>query len=272
MIKLGLTGYPLEHSLSPMLHEAALRAAGLQGSYSLYAVRPGDKKGLDSLVSRVRSGELSGLNVTIPHKQSIIPFLDHLTPPAQAIGAVNTIYLTDGKAVGDNTDTPGFLADVDRFAAVPASALILGTGGAARAVVYALWNRHCAVSVAARRLEQAQQLAERFPGIEAIALTPATLEGRTAGLVVNATPVGMFPHVEESPWPPDVTFPEGAAVYDLIYNPAETRLVHLARAAGLRAISGLGMLIEQAALAFELWTGHKGSQQVMLNAVTQSIP
>ena len=115
MIHLGLVGYPLEHSLSPKIHLAAFQSCGLQGDYSLFPIFPDHKQGLDDLLARVRSGEITGLNVTIPHKQNVIPFLDELTFTAQAIGAVNTIYCRNDKLIGDNTDTYGFLLDLKRF-------------------------------------------------------------------------------------------------------------------------------------------------------------
>src|SRR3972149_5723580 len=118
MIQLGLTGYPLGHSLSPKLHAAAFKSVGLDGEYQLYPVSPDDRSGLPQLLGRVRSGELLGLNVTIPHKQVVIPFLDELSPSARAIGAVNTVYLKDGKLIGHNTDAPGFTADLKRTLAL----------------------------------------------------------------------------------------------------------------------------------------------------------
>ncbi len=118
---LGLIGYPLGHSLSPKIHAAALRSCGLDGDYSLFPIHPDDRQSLKGLLARVRSGEIQGLNVTIPHKQNVMPFLDELTPTARAIGAVNTIYLREAKLVGDNTDAPGFLEDLKRFLANPKS-------------------------------------------------------------------------------------------------------------------------------------------------------
>src|SRR5688572_33382803 len=114
MIRLGLIGYPLGHSLSPAIHTAALQSCGLEGSYSLFPIHPDDKQGLKELLDRVRHGEIRGLNVTIPHKQNAIEFLDELTPTAQAIGAVNTIYMRDTRLIGENTDALGFLTDLKR--------------------------------------------------------------------------------------------------------------------------------------------------------------
>jgi shikimate dehydrogenase len=168
----GLTGHPLGHSLSPLLHAAALRAAGLEGEYRLYPVLPlpGGQAGLQALVNRLRKGELHGLNVTIPHKSSILSLLDELTPIAGAVGAVNTIYRIGDRLVGDNTDVGGFSADLERLltragrnfpmaGSKPLAALVLGAGGSARAVVYVLAQAGFQVWVAARRGEQAQELA-----------------------------------------------------------------------------------------------------------------
>jgi shikimate dehydrogenase len=241
----------------------------LQGTYSLYPVAPGAGNDLRDLVGRVRSGELRGLNVTIPHKQAITSLLDELTPAARAIEAVNTLYLRDGKVWGDNTDAPGFLADLYNFVPTPGSALVLGAGGAARAVVHALRSVDCTVVVAARRAEQARALARMQTGVEATGLGAQCLRDIHVDLIVNATPAGMFPDVEGCPWPLDVPFPEHAGIYDLVYNPPETRLVKEARAAGQRARSGLGMLVEQAALAFELWTGFKIRRELLMGGLRQ---
>ena len=153
VFQLGLIGYPLGHSLSPKIHTAALRACGLEGDYSLFPIAPDDKQGLKDLLNRVRAKEIHGLNVTIPHKQNVIPLLDELTPTAKAVGAVNTIYLREDKLIGDNTDAPGFLSDLKKFLAESPSpflgeglgvrgksALVLGAGGSARAVVHDLAN------------------------------------------------------------------------------------------------------------------------------------
>jgi shikimate dehydrogenase len=292
MIHLGLIGYPLGHSLSPRIHSAALRACGLVGDYSLFLIQPDDKKGLKDLLTRVYSGEITGLNVTIPHKQNVIPLLDVLTETAEAIGAVNTIYLRNNRLIGDNTDAQGFLADLRKFLAEFPSpvragqsrsveegigvrekkALVLGAGGSARAIVYALLKDGWNVVLAARRIEQAQQLAYSFANYE-LCITDNNLSNidlSHIGLIVNATPVGMSPKTDRSPWPENLLFPQHAAIYDLIYNPRETKLMIDARAQGLSAITGQGMLVEQAALAFELWTGKQVPREIMLSAVEGS--
>ena len=279
MIRLGLIGYPLGHSLSPRLHQAALESFGLEGEYRLYPIAPEDQDGLAALVGRVRQGELDGLNVTIPHKQNVIPLVDDLTPEAREIGAVNTLYRQGGALIGHNTDAPGFLTDLQRFwQPAPGDerrALVIGSGGGARAVVYALLRDGWNVTVAAVLLDQAAALVEALravAGQQALGFVPnereavrAVLEGTR--LIVNASPVGMTPNVNASPWPEGLAFPPGATVYDLVYNPPETLLVRQARQAGLRATTGLGMLIEQAARSFECWTGRLPAREVLWNAV-----
>jgi shikimate dehydrogenase len=273
----GLIGYPLGHSRSPKIHQAALASLGLKGEYHLYPVPP-DSTGLvvlKRLLVRMRAGDIHGLNVTIPHKRRLIRFLDDLTPTASAIGAVNTLSLDDGKLVGDNTDVPGFWFDLCRQLGVgevnaDVSALILGAGGASRAVAYALLRAGFSITIAARRTEQAEEILCQFPDFQGrISILPlrslGTFSGKQA-LIVNATPVGMQPESAESPWPRDGPFPDNAVVYDLVYNPIETRLVREARQAGRKAVSGLGMLVEQAALSFERWTGLPAPREVMMEA------
>ena len=282
MIQFGLIGYPLGHSLSPKIHAAALNACGLQGIYSLFPIHPEDRQGLKDLLARVRSGEITGLNVTIPHKQNVIELMDELTPTAKAIGAVNTIYLHEGKLIGDNTDTSGFLSDLKRFLtlecdsllshqqeqapALQKKALVLGAGGSARAVVYALLYDGWDVTIAARRIEQAQQLSQSF-GKYDLRLSTFDFQPSTFDLIVNTTPLGMTPNIEDSPLPENMVLSPKTVIYDLIYNPRETKLVKDARAQGLSATTGLGMLIEQAALAFEKWTGAKADRDAMQRAV-----
>jgi shikimate dehydrogenase len=279
MIKLGLIGYPVSHSLSPKIQNAALQACGLDGDYSLFPVAPHDMSALEKLLARIRSGEITGLNVTIPHKQNVIPFLDDLTPTARAIGAVNVIYMKEGKLIGGNTDAPGFLADLKRsLTTAPngddktlrrrgARALVLGAGGSARAVVHALVTDGWSVTIAARRLEQAQQLAQSFQNYPLLITNITTLPLSTFHLLVNTTPVGMTPNIDQSPLPEDTVLSKDTFVYDLVYNPRETKLVRNARAQGCSAITGLGMLIEQAALAFELWTGHNPPRDILYQAI-----
>ena len=274
MIRLGLVGYPVSQSLSPKIQNAALSACGLEGNYSLFPIRPEDKQGLKDLLAKVCAGEITGLNVTIPHKQNVIPLLDELTSTAKAIGAVNVIYVQENKLIGDNTDAPGFLSDLKKFIGTRRlndgkSALILGAGGSARSVVYALQNDGWKVIIAARRIEQAQQLASSFSNYELriTDFTFSSIELSNISLIVNTTPVGMTPNIDQSPLPENTALPRDLMIYDLIYNPRETKLVRDARSQGLHASTGLGMLIEQAALGFTIWTGHKLPTEIFYNAV-----
>ena len=274
---LGLIGYPLSHSKSPELHKGFLAKCGLKGEYNLYPIPPGDKDALSKLLDRVRTGEIHGLNVTIPHKQNVIPLLDELSDTTQTIGAVNTIVLRDGKLIGENTDATGFWKDLqhlrpDRFSKPvrsPKNALVLGSGGAARAVVYALLNAGWDVTLATRHadIHQAQTLIKDFTShnpeyteklsnieLKTTALSPLL---STLSLIVNATPVGMKSHLQGSPYPKDLPFPPNAVLYDLIYNPSKTQLMEDAEEAGLPTRGGIGMLQSQAMLSFEIWTGCK---------------
>ena len=280
---LGLIGYPLTHSRSPALHAAALRSVGLNGEYRLYSIppMPEGRPALDELIQQLRSGELHGLNTTIPHKQVVLAYADRLTQAARIIGAVNTLIPGDGELLGDNTDAPGFLADVEALLGehAPGQALVIGAGGSARAAVYGLLAHGWDVTIAARRLEQAEDLAQHFfnqmeivpSRLQTCFLSEEDLAQQSFDLLVNTTPVGMYPDMEGCPWPLNLPLPGTAAVYDMVYNPLETQLVARARQEGLRAASGLGMLVEQGALSFEYWTGQRPLRPPMYDAVRKEL-
>jgi len=277
MIKLGLIGYPVSHSLSPKIQNAALKACGLEGDYSLFPIASDDMQALKDLLDRVSLGEIRGLNITIPHKQNVIQFMGELTKTAKAIGAVNIIYKRGDKLIGDNTDAPGFLMDLNRFlvnshldAVSSKNAIVLGAGGSARSVVYALINDGWNVTIAARRIEQAEELALHFDNTNAMGLNFQTLDLSNQRLIVNTTPLGMTPNIDQSPLAENLSLPKHVAIYDLIYNPGQTKLVREARSQGLNATTGLGMLIEQAALGFEIWTGQHPSRDILIDAVNQT--
>jgi shikimate dehydrogenase len=285
MIKLGLIGYPVSHSLSPKIHNAALMACGLVGDYYLFPIHPDDTQGLRDMLNYVLTEEIHGLNVTIPHKHTVIPLLDELTPIARTIGAVNTIYSREKKLIGDNTDVPGFLSDLKRFSSLECddllvnmgtqtphkNALVLGAGGGARAVVYALLNDGWQIAISTRRMRQAGELADTFKNYDLHILDSGltNMDLSNIDLVVNTTPVGMTPNIDQSPWPQGLPLPARSAIYDLVYNPRETKLVRDARAQGLYATTGLGMLIEQAALAFNIWTGHNTPREALYEILNQ---
>lgn len=270
-LRLGLVGYPLGHSFSPVLHEAALSQLGLEGAYRLHPVAPPPegRAALEALIERLRAKDIQGLNVTIPHKQNVIPYTDRLEPAARAIGAVNTLALEDGALVGYNTDAEGFREDLRRsFALEPSRALVLGAGGSARAVVYALARDGWQTAVSARRRAQAEGL-QRISPIQTLSfpLKAQEVQDWAPALIVNTTPLGMAPDTDESPWPADLPFPRGSHVYDLVYNPAETAFMQQARRFGTLTSGGTGMLIEQAALAIRIWTGRDPSRKAMAAAL-----
>ncbi|MEW5986030.1 MAG: shikimate dehydrogenase [Chloroflexota bacterium] len=286
----GLIGWPVAHSLSPAMHNAAAAALGLDLLYVPLPVRPAD---LPAAARGLPALGFLGANVTIPHKQVIMPFLDEIEPAAQAIGAVNTIVVNEQLAMnneqltmkneqlamnkcqlhGHNTDWAGFLADLHELGVEVAGreCLVLGAGGSARAVVYALLAAGSHVHVLARRPEQAHDLAQSFAPFaltpHSLAELPNVVAVTRPALIVNTTPLGMTPHQDTSPWPADLLFPPSAFVYDLVYNPRETRFLQQAKAAGCRAANGLGMLVQQGALAFQLWTGQQPDTAVMRAAV-----
>lgn len=293
-LSLGLIGYPVGHSLSPVIHEAVLRYYGLAGKYELYAVPPlpEGRKQLRHILSCMRRDEIQGLNVTIPHKSAVIQLIDDVTEISGEIGAVNTIVLEGKKLVGANTDIPGFMKDLERVAHSHFNkiistidsgnyplALVLGAGGAARAVVYGLiatgWN----VVISSRRKAQARAIKDRFKGrtghgeIDILDYDQVALERIRPKiyLLVNTTPLGMEPDISLSPWPENIPLPGDAFIYDLIYKPAETRLLQQAHVEGLPSAGGIGMLVEQAALSFELWTGKTVPRKMMFSALPDSL-
>lgn len=284
--RLGLIGGRLGHSLSPRLQRAALRSAGLQGEYRLYAVPslPEGEAQLRALIEGLRAPpalRLHGLNVTIPHKRNVLVHLDELTPTARAVGAVNTLFADGSRLIGENTDAAGFWTDFERLWQAsggnqPSTALLLGGGGAARAAAYALLQHGWRVVLATRRIEQGRQVvrdlkALRLPGrIAAIPLeTDSLARWHAVRAVINATPMGMSPQTDECPYPPELKMPPRAVVYDLVYNPAETVLLRRAHQQGLPAANGLGMLVEQARLAFACWTGITPPSEALWTALRQ---
>jgi shikimate dehydrogenase len=263
-MRLALFGFPLGHSVSPAMHAAALAAAGL--SDWTYTAQPVPRDQVHQAVAQLRLPDFAGANVTVPHKSAVIPHLDGLTPVAEAIGAVNTIVKHDGRLVGHNTDAAGFLADLYahdvHISRRPV--LVLGAGGGARAVVAACAGVGARVRVLARRRAQAEALCT-LASVAIYDWSPLDLlrASDDCALIVNTTSLGMAPVVEGSPWLAGTPYPPSAFVYDLVYNPSETTLTRQARAAGLRAATGLGMLVEQGALAFEQWTGRPASRAAM---------
>ncbi|UCC65664.1 MAG: shikimate dehydrogenase [Anaerolineae bacterium] len=282
----GLIGWPVEHSVSPAMHNAAFEALGLNWRYVLLPVRPGQ---VETAVRGLGALGFRGANVTVPHKGAVIPALDSLGPNARALGAVNTLVIgqrEDGRAVigGFNTDDKGALSALRGGGFEPEEggcAVVVGAGGAARAVVFGLLRSGIGeVAVLSRTLERARALVADLSDshtwlgtAHALPLTPETLteSARTADLLVNATPVGMWPHGGESLWPDGVPLPAHLIVFDLVYNPLETRLLGQVRESGARPVGGLGMLVHQGALAFQMWTGEWPPTDVMRAAAEKAL-
>lgn len=261
----GLIGWPVAHSVSPAMHNAAFGALGLDWQYDLLPAPP--ERFAAAVAAWVAAG-YRGFNVTIPHKGAALrlPQVRAISPAAEAIGAANTLTVEpDGSLTADNTDWRGFADDLAAggIAVEGARCLVLGTGGSARAVIYALRAGGAAAITAISREPGGRDGAAGYGDLARLA--------PSADLVVNCTPAGMSPDVAASPWPEDVPFPGGAALVDLIYNPPVTRLMADAQAAGARTVGGLGMLVRQGALAFERWTGSAPPLAIMLEAARHAL-
>lgn len=261
--RLVLLGHPVLHSVSPRIQNAALRAARIPLAYEAQDVPPPE---LDDAL-RILAGERAAGNVTIPHKEAVAARCAKLTPLAQRVGAVNTYWHEDGLLVGDNTDVGGLDATVRALlgrSVGSARVALIGAGGGAAAVIAAAerWG-DARVTIYNRHMPRAEQLADRFPDVAAVA--PSLQHAlRDATLVVNSTPIGM----RDSDHPVAIdALPPGAAVFDLVYRERETAWVTAARAAGHRAADGTGMLVEQGALAFTRWFGIEPDRGAMWRAM-----
>jgi len=257
----GLVGQPVAHSVSPAMHNAAFRDARLDAVYlPLPAVDP------DDFITFARALGIDGVSVTTPFKVPLFKRIGDASAAARRIGAVNTIRMTNGHWTTDNTDASGFLQSLnDRFPLAGTRASVLGAGGAARAIAIALAAGGAVVSIHARNPNGAEEVAGFVSG-RALPWPPAP---GTWDLLVNCTPIGMHPHVEETPIGAERL--TGRAVYDLVYNPPTTRLLREATAAGLETFGGLEMLIEQARQQFHLWTGVWPSAAVMREAALKRL-
>ena len=266
----GVLGWPLEHTLSPVLHAAAFRQMGLDWVYLAWPVEPED---LGDAIAGLRALGALGANVTMPHKETVMGFLDELSGDARTVGAVNTVQRIGRRLVGHNTDVDGFRHFLEGDAGLDASGmrvLVLGAGGAARAVVRALDGLGAAeLAVAARNVDKGSKLVElagRAQG-KALSWEDATATAADYDMVVNATPVGTG---DGDPLP-NVEWRSGHVVVDLVYEPPSTNLVERARAGGARAWGGIGMLVHQAAAAFQIWTGQDPPLETMSAAALHAI-
>lgn len=273
MLECGLIGDPVDHSLSAFMHNAAFEALGFDARYDLWPTTAGE---LPARIAFLRTEGILGANVTVPHKQAVISLLDDVSETARRIGAANTVIPRDGRLLGDNTDAYGFGRSLLELTegAIPASALVVGAGGASRAVLVSLQGAGVADTRLVNRTHAtALSLAAALNGPErpAIIAEPWSRLAQlapTAKLVVNATSIGW--HGIDLPFEASIIdlLPAEAVVMDLTYR--LTAMLRLAAERGLRTVDGLPMLIYQGARAFELWTGHTAPFDVMTHAVREA--
>ena len=277
--RLGIIGYPIGHSISPIFQQAALDALGIDATYEKWEVTP---EGVGDFVNGLRAPDSWGINITLPHKQAVIPLLDEVDEWATAAGAVNTIVNHDGRLTGHNTDGPGFLRALlveTGYDPKGTRALILGAGGAARGILLALARGGVdSLVIANRTMERAETLAklavENGVKSEAIPIAGNVLikSAASADLIVNCTSVGMSHGPDEQGTPLTAAqIPASAIVNDVVYTPLETPLLREAAAAGATALGGLHMLVYQGVLSFQMWTGQEAPADVMLAAATKEM-
>ena len=269
----GIIGDPLGHTMSPAMHNAAFNSLGLNYVYVPFKVKSME---LRKAIEGIRGLNLRGVNVTIPHKVAVVQLLDKLDPLAERIGAVNTIINDEGILTGYNTDATGFLQTLHDRNVEPAEkkVLLLGAGGAARAIGHILTREKAKVTILNRKqdLSWAEDLAARLSrnyktDVKALELTPENLKKAisNAEILVNATSLGMSPEIDATPVPAELLRAD-LTVFDVVYNPLQTRLLREAKAVGAQTIDGLEMLVRQGAVSFEIWTGVKPPVEVMREA------
>jgi len=272
----ALIGDPIEHSLSPLMQNLAFRLLGLDCIYLAFRVKPEE---LGWAIKGNRALGVSGFNVTVPHKVAVIPLLDEVDHSASDVGAVNTVTNRGGRLVGHNTDGSGALAALsdEGVDLKGKKVVILGAGGAARAIAFATAHAAGSLVIMNRTTSKAEELSSDLKKryrklIEARKLSHETLSEELvdAEVLINATSVGMSPRTEESLVNRHMIRPK-TTVFDIIYNPLETKLINEAKAAGAKTIGGAKMLVYQGALSFEIWTGIKAPVDEMLKAVIRRL-
>ncbi|MFH1424328.1 MAG: shikimate dehydrogenase [archaeon] len=275
-MKLCVIGDPVEHSLSPAMHNAALRELGLEHTYEKIRVKPEELK---KFIERIRSGEISGASITIPHKQSILPLMDGLSKEAELIGAVNTVQRKENKLVGHNTDGIGCVNALEEAGVEVSgkSALILGAGGAARAIAFTLALSGAeALEIANRTPEKAEALARDVneeTGLEVAAGDLSNLGSkiRNVDILINTTSVGMKGTQEDKTLVKAVDMHPGLVVNDIVYTPRKTLLLKEAGKAGCKIVEGRGMLVHQGAEQFRIFTGKDAPVEVMREALNEAL-
>lgn len=273
---LGVMGWPIAHSLSPVLQNAAIVKAGLDYVYTALPVRP---EQLPEAVNGLKALQFRGWNVTIPHKAAIIPLLDEIDEDARMIGAVNTVVNDDGKLIGYNTDMTGFIqALLDQgFNPADREVVLLGAGGAARAVVWGLIKAGArGIHIGVRRPEKVQPLVAEFHSYGVLDVCHWKSQMfqqwlQTTDLLVNTTPLGMTPHLDGMAPVDWSKVNPSAFAYDIIYTPAETRFLREARLCGHVTLNGEAMLAGQGAAAFQLWTGVRPDLSLMKQKLRKAL-
>ncbi len=259
----GIIGKPVRHSLSPVMHNAAFNAIGIDAVYLAFETKD-VKKALDAM----KCLDIKGLSVTIPNKEGVIDYLDEIDNAVARIGACNTIKNSNGRLFGTNTDWLGAVEAIREKADLSGlKAVVLGAGGSSRAICYGLLKKGADVTICNRTLERAEKIATDF-GCRARPLTDAA--NLRAGLLINTTSVGMSPNVDEMPIP-EHAVKNFDIVMDIVYSPLETKLLKKAKEAGKKTISGIEMLLNQAAWQFEFWTGEKAPRDVMKEALYKTL-
>lgn len=268
----GIIGNPIEHTMSPVMHNAAFKNKGVDYVYLAFRVK---KEELGKAIEGMRALNIRGLSVTIPHKVAVIQFLDELDPLADKIDAINTIVNDNGILKGYNTDATGFLQALLERRIEPKGkrVVILGAGGASRAISFILAERGSSLVILNRTWDKAKVCADRISEIFQSEATALKLNRENlatalseADILVNATSVGMSPNINETPVTSNL-LKLGLVVFDIVYNPIKTKLLKEAEEAGAETISGLDMLVWQGALAFEKWTGLKAPVELMREEV-----
>jgi len=273
---LCIIGHPIEHSMSPIMHNAALEDLGLDYKYIAFNVPPNKLK--DSILG-LKALNVKGINVTIPHKENVIKFLDEVDQVAQKIGAINTIKNENGLLKGKNTDAEGARTALLKAGCeiIGKKLLLLGAGGAARAICYTLSREVNEIIILNRTENKAKVLADELKR-----RTNSKVEGKKysktiikeeikdTDILINATSIGMVPNIINTPISKEILH-SGLFVFDLIYNPLETQLIKDSKDAGCQTLGGLDMLVNQGALAFEWWTGKKPNINLMKNKIIEML-
>ena len=274
---MGLIGYPLGHSLSPLMHNNALDKMGLNCVYLPLQVEP---HRLGAALEGLKALNFLGVNVTIPYKKEVVHLLDKLSPEAKACGAVNLIKNDNGCLIGYNTDGKGFMASLEEAGIEShATVLMIGAGGAAHSLAYELTRAGTAQLYVLDIIEEkAVALAEsvnNWPGGRGTGMKMSTGNfdalSRQADLIINCTPVGMYPHVEKTVVDSFEGVPPNTVVYDLIYNPVVTRFISTAQASNLKTINGMSMLVHQGALTLEILTGRRPALTSMKEVIIDRV-